>query len=239
MWYTGKITEIKEQSPTTKAFKIKVPEVEKIDFKAGQFSVMELPIHERRTKRRRSYSIANAPDGSNVLEFSVVKLEGGAGSTYLCDEAEVGTEIKLKSPGGMFYLPADTAKKNLVFICTGTGVAPFRSMIFDLLNHHKPFKSLHLIFGTRHESGILYRDEFEKLAEERADFSYDVVLSRENHRDFQHGYVHEIYEEKYRRPDKNTLFYLCGWSGMVDEAVKKLTEEIGFAKEQVIFELYG
>ena len=65
--------------------------------------------------------------------FSIVKLEGGLGTTYLFEEAKVGTEIKFKKPAGVFTLPADVSDKNLVFICTGTGVAPFRSMVFDLL----------------------------------------------------------------------------------------------------------
>jgi len=239
MWLNGEIIRIEDQSPTTKQFWIRVPKVDRIDFKAGQFVIMDLPIHEKRLKRWRSYSIANAPDGSNVLEFSIVKLEGGLGTSYLFEEAKVGTEIKFKKPAGVFTLPADVSDKKLVFICTGTGVAPFRSMIFDLLKNEKAFKSLHLIFGTRTEEGVLYRDEFEKLAKERDDFSYDVALSRAKNDDFYEGYIHQIYQEKYKEKQKDVRFYLCGWSQMVDEAVANLTEEIGYEKSQVIFELYG
>lgn len=239
MWLNGKIIKIVKQSPTTKQFWIQVPEVKSIDFKAGQFVIMDLPIHEKRLKRWRSYSIANAPDGTNVLEFSIVKLEGGLGTTYLFEEAKVGTEIKFKKPAGVFTLPVDVSDKNLVFICTGTGVAPFRSMIFDLLKNEKSFKSLHLIFGTRKEEGILYREEFEKLAADRPDFSYDVALSRSKNDEFYEGYIHQIYREKYGKKQEDLKFYLCGWSQMVDEAVANLTEEIGFEKSQVVFELYG
>jgi ferredoxin-NADP reductase len=239
MWLNGKIIKIADQSPTTKQFWIQVPDVECIDFRAGQFVIMDLPIHEKRLKRWRSYSIANAPDGTNVLEFSIVKLDGGLGTTYLFEEAKVGTEIKFKKPAGVFTLPADVSDENLVFICTGTGVAPFRAMVFDLLQQKKSFKSLHLIFGTRMEEGVLYREEFEKLAAERADFSYDVALSREESDNFYKGYIHQIYQEKYKKKREDVKFYLCGWSQMVDEAVANLTEEIGFDKSQVVFELYG
>jgi len=239
MWFTGKIIKITVQSPTTKQFWIQVPGVESIDFKAGQFVIMDLPIHEKRLKRWRSYSIANAPDGKNVLEFSIVKLEGGLGTTYLFDKANVGTEVKFKKPAGVFTLPTDVSDKDLVFICTGTGVAPFRSMIFDLLKNEKAFRSLHLIFGTRKEEGVLYREEFEKLAAERDDFHYDIALSREEKTGFHKGYVHEIYKNKYSVKNKNAKFYLCGWSQMVDEAVANLTIEMGYEKSQVIFELYG
>jgi len=236
-WLKGKIIKIADQSPTTKQFWIEVREVKSIDFKAGQFVIMDLPIHEKRLKRWRSYSIANAPDGTNILEFSIVKLEGGLGTTYLFDEAEVGTEIKFKEPAGVFTLPADVSDKNLVFICTGTGVAPFRAMIFDLLNKEKAFKSLHLIFGTRTEEGILYRKEFEKLAAERKDFTYDVALSRAKSEEYYEGYIHQIYQEKYNEKKEDVKFYLCGWSQMVDEAVANRRDSAAFKILQIIIHI--
>lgn len=238
-WLTGKITKIEDQSPTTKRFWLTVPEVEKIDFKAGQFVVMDLPIHEKRLKRWRSYSIATHPQESNELEFSIVRLEGGLGTSYLFDIAEVGTEIKFKEPSGIFTLPEDVGDKNLVFVCTGTGVAPFRSMIWDLLNNKKKFRNIHLIFGTREAEGILYKEEFEMLASVLPNFKYDIALSREEVEEYYSGYVHQIYQEKYAVVHPTVQFYLCGWSKMIDEAVENLTQEMGYEKSQVVFELYG
>ena len=82
-WYESEIVSIKEQSLTTRLFKLKVHGDEPISFKAGQFVTMDLPISEKRLKRWRSYSIANAPiiepDKPSLkereLEFSIVKLE--------------------------------------------------------------------------------------------------------------------------------------------------------------------
>ena len=69
-WYDSKVIKIEDQSPTTKRFWVKVPGNEVIDFKAGQFVTMDLPIAEKRLKRWRSYSIANGPSETKVLEFS-------------------------------------------------------------------------------------------------------------------------------------------------------------------------
>ncbi len=244
-WYDSTVTKIEAVSSTTKRFWVSLPETEKISFKAGQFVTMDLPIHEKRLKRWRSYSIANAPDATNELEFCIVKLEGGLGSTYLFDTLKLGDTIRFKGPSGGFVLP-EKVEKDLVFICTGTGVAPFRSMIWDLYQKKKAYRNIHLIFGTRFEEGILYRQEFETLLTKIEGFQYDVALSRapavalpSSAWKIHAGYVHQIYLNQYEtvRPDLD--FYLCGWSNMIDEAVENLILKLGYDKTQVHYELYG
>jgi len=212
--------------------------VESFDFKAGQFVTMDLPVHEKRLHRWRSYSIANAPDGSAVLEFCIVYLEGGLATRYLFEEAKVGTTLRFKGPDGTFTLP-DQLDKKLVMICTGTGVAPFRSMIWDIHNRGLPFEGIDLIFGTRHEDGILYRSEFEAFQEKWPNFQYDIALSRARDWPGYKGYVHPIYMERYAEPSPDIQFYLCGWSNMIDDAVANLVVKMGYDKSQVRYELYG
>jgi len=237
-WYNGIIKKIEDASPTTKRFWLEVEGVERFDFKAGQFITMDLPIGERRNQRWRSYSIASAPDGSNVLELCIVHLDGGLASGYLFNEAPIGTTIKFKGPDGNFTLP-ESIENELVMVCTGTGVAPFRSMILEVFNRKIPHKGIHLIFGTRTADGVLYQKEFEDLMEKMPGFRYSVALSREEKEGCHHGYVHGIYQTAYaeKRPDRS--FYLCGWTKMVDEAVANLIVEMGYERGQVKYELYG
>ena len=77
-WQTGKVIRIEDATYNTKRFWIQLPEVQSFDFKPGQFVTLDLPIHEQKNKRWRSYSIASWPDGSNVIELVIVLLEGGA-----------------------------------------------------------------------------------------------------------------------------------------------------------------
>lgn len=244
-WYESKVVKIADESPTTKRFWLETSPEEKLDFKAGQFVTMDLPISDKRLKRWRSYSIANAPNGNNTLEFCIVNLDGGAATNYFFKEVKEGTAIKFKGPDGTFTLK-EPVEKDLVFICTGTGVAPFRSMTWDLYNQQKPHKKIHLIFGTRYADGILYREEFEKLQEVMPGFTFSVGLSREeniNPADYSFevakGYVHQLYLEKYKdvRPDVD--FYICGWSEMIDEAVANLLVNMKYDKSQIHYELYG
>lgn len=237
-WYDSKIIKVEQESSTTRRFWVEVEEVDQIDFEAGQFVTMDLPIHEKRLKRWRSYSIANAPDGSNILEFCIVHLEGGAGSSFLFNEAKVGTPIRFKGPSGGFVLP-ETIQGDLVMICTGTGVAPFRSMIGDLRRQQKNYQNIHLIFGTRYQEGILYQEEFEALAKELPNFNYSIALSRDKDWQGHQGYVHSIYMDAYKDVRTDIDFYLCGWSNMIDEAVENLILKLGYDKSQVHYELYG
>lgn len=237
-WYKGTFTRIEEVNPTVRRYWVEIPELEKMDFKPGQFMTFDLPIHEKRHRRLRSYSIASCPDGSNVLEFVIVLLEKGAGTTYLFNEVEVGSELKLRGPLGIFTLP-DTLdlSKEICFICTGTGLAPFRSMLLDIRNKGIPYPPMRLIFGTRYEEGILYREEMEQLTQELKDFEYHITLSRAESWEGEKGYVHAIYERLYAN-NKEVIFYLCGWNVMLDEAKERLLK-IGFEKKQIIYESYG
>ena len=237
-WYDSKVIKIEDQTPTTKRFFVEIPKEEPIDFTAGQFVTMDLPISDKRLKRWRSYSIANAPNGSNILEFCIVKLEDGAATKYLFNDLKVGENIRFKGPDGTFVLP-DPIEKDLVLICTGTGVAPYRSMLIDLQKSQKPHKNIHLIFGTRYEDGILYRDEFKQMEKGIPGFKYSIALSREENWKGTKGYVHQIYMEDYREVRPDVDFYICGWSNMIDDAVANLILKLGYDKSQIHYELYG
>ncbi len=235
-WHKSKIIKIVDETSTTKRFWIEVSDLEKIEFRAGQFITMDLPIHKKRLKRWRSYSIANAPDGTNILELCIVYLEGGLASEYLFKEVKVGDELTFKGPTGVFTLPQEL-ENDIVLICTGTGVAPFRSMIWDIFEHKKAHQKIHLIFGTRYEKNILYRKELEELEKQWPDFYYTVVLSRERDWAGYQGYVHPVYEKLYQKHEQ-TKFYLCGWQNMIDEAKERLLA-MGVEKENIVYELYG
>lgn len=237
-WYEGFVRKTAELAPNVRAFYLEIPEVESFPFEAGQFITFDLPIGEKRLQRWRSYSIANAPDGSNTLELCIVRSDPGFGSKFMFEEVREGSTLKFKGPEGGFVLP-EKIEEDLVFICTGTGVAPFRSMIRDLAKSGKPHRNIHLIFGTREESGILYRDEFEELTRTLPGFKYDVVLSRQQNWPGWQGYVHQVYLKEYQSVRSDVAFYLCGWSSMIDEGVANLLVQLRYNRTQIHFELYG
>ena len=251
-WRTGKVIRIENETQATRRYWIEVPELESFDFEPGQFVTLDLPIHEKPARRWRSYSIASWPDGTNVFELVIVLLEGGAGTTYIFNEVKVGHEFTFRGPQGVFTLP-DTIDRDLFFICTGTGVAPFRSMAHHIYNHHIPHENIYLIFGCRKLTDCLYGPELKELGEKISTFKYIPTFSREEpggNNGFRTGYVHAVYEEicKNNVPGiinenggpavKPAYFYLCGWKNMIDEAKKRI-QDLGYDRKSIHQELYG
>lgn len=239
LWRIGKVINISDETPTTKRFFIQVPEVESFDFKPGQFVTLDLPIHERKNKRWRSYSIASAPDGTNVFELIIVRLPDGAGTTYLFEEVVVGTELLLRGPQGVFSLP-ETLDKDLFLICTGTGIAPFRSMVNYIQQHAIAHQNIYLLFGCRKIEDALYFAELDALQHELTGFHYLPIFSREakENTSIHTGYVHQLYESILINNTRPAYFYLCGWKAMIDEAKMRITA-LGYDKKDIHLELYG
>ncbi len=244
-WHTGTVIRIEDETYNTRRFFIKVNGTESFVFKAGQFVTLDLPIHEKVNKRWRSYSIASWPDGSNIFELLIVLLEGGAGSTYLFKEIKIGSELTFRGPQGSFILP-QTIDKDLFFICTGTGIAPFRSMLNYIQLHNVPHQNLYLIFGCRTKKDLLYFKEMKALENSLENFSYLPALSREAW-DGHTGYVHNLYEAICKKNNeacenlenlKPASFYLCGWKFMIDDAKKNITT-LGYDRKEIHLELYG
>src|SRR3954471_12193111 len=177
-WRIAKVIRIENETANTRRFWLQVPELEKFDFIPGQFVTLDLPIHEKKNKRWRSYSIASAPDESNIIELVIVLLEGGAGTTYLFNEVREGSELLLRGPQGVFVLP-HTIDRDIFLICTGTGVAPFRSMLHHINHHKTPHKNIYLLFGTRQVKDCLYCNELKELEKEIEGYFYIPTFSRE------------------------------------------------------------
>lgn len=239
IWYNSTVVRIEQASPNVRRFWLQTPDEPHPDFRAGQFITFDLPVGEKRLQRWRSYSIASAPgDDPGLLELCIVRAPNGLATRYLFDDVQVGSTLRWKGPEGTFCLP-DTIEKDLVLICTGTGVAPFRSMLRDLQHSGKPHRNIHLIFGARTETDILYRAEFEALARTMPGFRYDVALSRQPGWSGYNGYVHQIYLEQYAQKRPDVAFYLCGWTNMIDDAVANLLVKLGYERGQILYELYG
>ena len=237
-WRTGTVIKIEDASESTRRFWIQIPELDSFNFKPGQFVTLDLPIHEKPNKRWRSYSIASAPDGSNIIELVIVLLEGGLGTTYLFNEIKEGSNITLRGPVGVFTLP-ETLDKDLYLICTGTGIAPFRSMVNWIHQQKMAHKNIHLIFGCRKLSDQLYGSELKALESLENNFCYHPVFSREDSvPDGAHkGYVHAVYEQLLAAKNPSQ-FYLCGWKNMVDEAKQRIVAA-GYDKKDIHLEIYG
>ena len=227
------IVNIINETDATKRFFIKFPDDYRFNFKAGQFVMIDLPIDHKYTNR--AYSIASAPSDDNTFELCIVLNPDGKGTPYMWENYEIGDEVMVSKALGKFGLPNEI-DRDICFICTGTGIAPLRSMLVDILKQNRDHKNIYMIFGTRFEKDILYRKEMKVLMEEHPTFKFIPVLSREDSWSGEKGYVHSVYEYLFSdvRP---AYFYICGWKNMLNETRQRL-ESMGYDKKYIKFESY-
>ena len=228
-WIDAQISSIQVLTENTRKFTIQFNE--NFDFIPGQFIQIKLK------NIVRSYSIASFSLEKNKLELIIVKVEDGKLTPILFNDTVVGDKIQVRGPKGKFILPDDT-QRDIFFICTGTGLAPFKS-ILDHLNITQKFpRNLYLIFGTRTKLDLLFYEEISEIEQNQPHFNYIPVLSRQEW-DGSSGYVHKEYKEIINNSKpKDPLFYLCGWKNMVSEAKQNILE-FGYNRKNIKLEVYG
>jgi CDP-4-dehydro-6-deoxyglucose reductase, E3 len=143
-----------------------------IRFQAGQFVSFEVEKPGLRFPVTRPYSIASRP-GSRCVELLFNLVPGGPGSEFLF-ALQTGDRVSFRGPAGTFVL-RDYPERRLLFVATGTGIAPIRSMIHARLPSPTPVT---LIWGLRNERDLYYQNELAELAEQFPEFSYTVTLSQ-------------------------------------------------------------
>ena len=181
----------------------------------------------------RLYSIA-APTGGETGDGTILtttvkrvieehwdthELFQGLCSNYLCD-LQVGDEVMLTGPvGKRFLLPENPADHDYLFIATGTGIAPFRSMILDLIKLGVPSRT-ELLMGVPYASDLLYHDELTQWVATHPNLGYRTAVSRH----ITHDQPEPIYVQDRLKQDfdeletmlrsERTLIYICGMAGM-------------------------
>ena len=203
-------------------------------FVPGQWVSLLLPLMP--SELRRAYSIASPPGATSEFQLAVTRVEGGPGSCFL-HEMQPGTSLSIIGPQGFFTrLPKD--ENPALFVGTGTGVTPLRSMLRSALSAGST-TPMRLVFGVRREAEILYRDEFEALASAHPNFRVVFTLSREEwagRRGYVQVHVRELWEElsMYAPPH----VYICGLHKMVGAVRDLLRKEMGVSRQQVHSERY-
>lgn len=230
MWIDAHLDSIKKETESTWRFFIKISD-KNFSLIAGQF------IQVKIDDIVRSYSVASLIDNKNVIELIIVKLDGGKMTNYLFNKIKIGKSFKIKGPLGKFILP-EKIDRDIFFISTGTGIAPFRSMLQYIEKNKIKHLNIFIIFGTRSKKDILYYDEMIKLSSKQ-NIIYIPTLSREKWSG-NNGYVHSIYEKILNDEEGliNPLFYLCGWRDMIKEARSKL-KNLGIDSKSIKLEIYG
>jgi len=239
--FDGKITFIKDyvfnDKRVVKIIQISTENEPGFDFIPGQFVMISAgniknPQDPSRLKFS-SMSICSAPYQKGIIELCIrMPNEIDGISMYLKKNAKIGELIKVKGAFGAFNLIKEQSE--IVFVATGTGIAPLMSMLRHLV-HEKFKEKIYFFYGCRGKKDYLYQDELEKIQKNNSNFELHVSFSREE-LNGRAGYIQEIVKNYSFPQNKEKIqTYVCGSPRSVEQQVPTLKKH-GFKEENIHFE---
>jgi len=197
-----------------------------INFQAGQYISLDIG------GERRAYSIASKPSESDRVELCVDMSPAGKGTTYL-KNLQPGTEVKFFGPLGRFTVGNE---KKLLFMATGCGISPIKSMVYDLLEDKKDRREMWLLWGLRFVEEMFWEEELREIDEFYPNLHYRLLLSKPPEKwPLQAGHVTDVLNEVDLSQEWGV--YLCGNQAMLEEA-KRIVKEKGVPENQIHFEKF-
>lgn len=239
-----KVAEVIDRAEDTKSFTL-VPDEEKgtkalAYFGAGKYltvfeTIEGMPV-------TRAYSISSSPkdslEGKYVLTIKLV--EGGLMSRYILDNWTVGTKVEVSAPAGNFeYQPIRDAKK-VICLAGGSGITPFVSMANAINDGDEDFE-MTLLYGSRNENAILFKDELNDLKEKCDKIKVVHVLSdadAECKEGTEKGFITADLIKKYAPENEAYSVFLCGPQQMY-EFVDKELEKLNLERKYIRHEMFG
>ena len=182
-------------------------------FRAGPYVSLKLPLDGSFVTR--SYSLCNSPkealEGRYVI--TVRANPGGFVADRLLAELKPGDKVISSSPQGFFYYEKLRDEKQVIGLAGGSGITPFLSLASAIRDGIEDF-NLTLLYGSRTEDNILFREELDAIAAACPKFKVVHVLSEETKPEFESGFITAEMIRKYAPKDALFSVYLCGPEAM-------------------------
>lgn len=221
-------------------------EPKEFNFKAGQYLILKIG------EKSRLYSIASPSFKKDSFELIVHLMPGGVASTYLSN-LKIGDEVLFEGPAGVFTLKDNNQDK--IFLATGCGIAPVRSILLSTLDTRKASNHFYLFWGLKTYKDIYLFDELKKFSQTNPNFKFFICLSREQNLDmvveedikyFILGHINDSLEEVIKEKNPNYSitqllnyfdYYLCGSREVVETSKQYLLEK-GVRRQNMIYEKF-
>jgi CDP-4-dehydro-6-deoxyglucose reductase, E3 len=214
--FQATVDRVRDLTHDVRELGLRLREPKDIQFKAGQFISFNLTPPGGERLMIRPYSIASPPNESDRITLVFNRVQGGRGSTYLFNLRE-GDVVAFEGPQGSFYLRE--RMRNVLFVATGTGIAPIRSMLLDLADNGYAGTAT-LYWGLRSQRDVYYQQEFEALAVRYPNVSFAIALSRpEAGWEAYAGRVTDLVDARVTSV-KNLDVFLCGNHAMIRDVTE-------------------
>lgn len=186
-------------------------------FRPGQY--VSVDLHIGGSYVTRTYSVCSSPKqaAQGLIEITVKANPGGFAADWILENWKEGDEVTISGGEGLLYYESLRDKKNVVALAGGSGITPFLSMARAIRDGFEDF-DLTILFGSRTESQILFKDEFDAICAECPGVKVVHVLSDEERDGYEHGFITAELIQKYA-PAEYSIF-ICG-----PEAMYRFTEK--------------
>lgn len=235
--YQATVEKIDTLTHDIKGVKLRLPDDEEINFKAGQYVQLHTkPYGKVKDSVFRAYSIASVPSTKKEIELIVRLVPEGICTTFVHEHLSEGDSVMISGPYGDFYLRGNCSE--LVLIAGGSGLAPIRSIIFDILEKGLDLK-MNFFFGAVTKKDLYYLDEFSELAAQNENFTFTPALSGPDPDDEWEGETGLITEvvERYVENADGKESYLCGSPGMINACLNVLDKK-GFNQDKIFYDKF-
>jgi Na+-transporting NADH:ubiquinone oxidoreductase subunit F len=236
--YQAEVEGIQDLNYDTRLIRLRLVDPPEIECRAGQYIQLETPPYGNTPEPvYRAYSVASPVSNKTALELIIRRVMGGICTTYVFEVMEEGQPMKLNGPYGEFYL-RDTDRE-IVFVAGGSGIAPIRSILFQMAEEENPRKAT-FFYGANERRDLYLVEEMEGFEEKVPNFTYVPVLARPEPEDDWEGETGLVTEalDRHVEDASSQEFYLCGSPGMID-AVVELLEARGLTKDRTFYDKFA
>ncbi len=217
---------------------------ETVEFEAGKYVQLVIPPYDKiKGTTQRAYSMSSRPSDKTHIEVLVRLVPGGIATTYVHEHLKVGEKMDLIGPFGEF----GRTRENSVMLCIagGSGMAPFKSMLYDMLESGERDREVWYFFGARSTRDMFYLDEMRDLETKLPNFHFVPALSEPQEGDGWAGPTGLITDvlDTYLKTHidavgKKLEGYLCGSPGMID-ACNRVMNENGIIQDNVYYDKFA
>ncbi|MEW8973064.1 MAG: 2Fe-2S iron-sulfur cluster binding domain-containing protein [Tissierellaceae bacterium] len=235
--FAASVENIVDLTSIIKLIRIKLPEGEEVNFKAGQYVQLKAPLYEGNDEEvYRAYSIASSPTEKDYIELVIGYVPEGIATTYVHHHLNIGDSVNINGPYGDFYYQDND--REMLLVAVGTGVAPILSILKYMKENNIERKAT-FYFGAKTPDDLFMLDYFKELEDTLYDFKFVPCLSRVTEEDNWSGFKGRVNNalDQFITDGENKEAYLCGSERMIDSVIESLTKK-GVPEELIYYDKF-
>jgi CDP-4-dehydro-6-deoxyglucose reductase len=210
-----------------------LPSAQRLQFLAGQYVDVLLE-----GGKRRAFSIASSPSLEDEIELHIRHIDGGDFTGYVFNTLKAMDILRFEGPQGNFFVRNDEPERPMIMMAGGTGFAPIKSMIEDLLESGDKREIYHY-WGARRSAGLYLDDLPASWAKNHSNIHYRRALSEaseQNENPFFDGLVHDAVLDHH--PDLSGFdVYMSGPPAMIDAAKARFADH-GLRQDRLYYDSF-